>query len=1127
MQRLFITLMCLLFAAGCSGGGGNKGFVASPSDNPGPGGSAGNGSVTFNFVKAQTAIEVPTSTVALRFQFYTGLEGTGVVVLNETRPFAAKVTFENVPTSVRSTKVTALTSEGFPIREFVASVGVVASEETVVSSASGTSTPITLDTVSASPASLSLAIGGTATPVVQLNFSNGEFVRLTEALVSEALFSSSDSSVASVDPATGEVTGLLNGTSVIRAEIVDYPGKSVDVVTQVGTGVVNPPLVTTLTVQPTAPDTFPLSLPVGTQSRPVVVTATFDTGESRVVTIADGLQFVTNNTDFTVDSSQRVVLAGTGATTGTTTITARFMGASATFRASANSAILNTITVTPNEISLPIGGFEQVLTVVGTFSDGSTVPVSAANVTLTPPSTTRYSTNPTTLTVTSAVTDPGGPATQEQMNVSVTLPGGTAQGVVGITVGAITVESLTITPSPATLKPGQVQSFTVIANLTNDTTIDVSDFAGLTIEAINPDPGTVNIVANGKQVVAVSPTTTGDATVEFTFAGFTESASVTVLREFLTSVEYHFAGNPIQNQTVNLPRGYVGIVEVYGTFNTGTVRRLNFNEYSLSLPAPTGEDKDPFNMIRLFNDSYAIPSNAARYSDGLPSDFSSGNVLSVNDLSGPAANNFDLDGNHVPQTDEAVSDDLYGGGTRVAGLVGTPHPLGGTIRGSDFGVVATRPTFRGLAADWPRGEIRNGTFVPPGTTVPAGPDGELVADSADLLVAPGSQRFFDITLDPSVTNPDDPTFFNQKISVSVSDPRSVTFASAGFVNYSGETQTPTGSVREFEVRVNFAAVTENDTSDDEEPAVGPFVLPFENFKLAEANVRAISNFGGQNEFSFNTPTSLGFMGIASNTPVDVNTLSLHVLPLAGIGVRPIATIRPERRPAPSPPPNSIYNPAIYIVHNRVFGPGFGVTLSESGLRNAVYDPGPPLPDSASQANREPADTFVYNNTRIQNAIRFIDPALFSLDPINGAGNDPLEITLGASQIFRVMVQFTGAQAPVERTLDYPPTLVVDNASPALASFGDTTTGRLAVSAISLTGGNVGAADVDTTTGYPDLASHPDVAASLAANVQGIVIALDSVGQPIMKKGAWVSTILDVLQQSGPAQSVTKVGTKAP
>ena len=585
---LFIAFICALFAAGCTSGGDGGGFIASPGGAGGGVANAGNGSVTFNFVRAQNAIVVPTNTVNLRFEFFTGLEGTGGIVLSETHPFASAVTIDNVPSTAQSSKVTALTAEGFPVAQFTVNVAVAAGQTTTVSSTDGTLVPVTLDTVTANPSSLFLAIGGSDQIVVKLGFSNGEFVSLTGALVSEATFSSSEMTVASVD-ASGNVTGLLNGVATITADIVDYPGRSVNVTTQVGTGVINPPIVTNLVI--TSPDGDPVDLPVGTQSSALTVTATFDTVGDKVVTQTDGVTFTSDNPNVSVNANQEIVVAAGASAGETATITANFMGTQDTVGVTVNNAVLQTLSVTPSSVSLPFGGFEQALAIQGNFSNGTSVAIAPDSTFLTyteSPASDRYAVGGDGVapmgtavgTIVSAATDPGGTANPQTLRLDYDDGAGqTATANVDVTVGAVMVTSLTITPSPVTLSPGQVQEFVVLANLSQGNPVDVSNFDALTVTTAQAASSMdTDIVANGKQVVAVTSTPDGEtATATFAIAGFTQDVAVTVLQEYLTSVRYEFAGNPIVNQTVNLPRGYVGLVECYGTFTSGAQRRLNFD----------------------------------------------------------------------------------------------------------------------------------------------------------------------------------------------------------------------------------------------------------------------------------------------------------------------------------------------------------------------------------------------------------------------------------------------------------------------------------------------------------------------------------------------------------------------
>lgn len=1098
---LFIAFICALFAAGCTSGGDGGGFIASPGGAGGGVANAGNGSVTFNFVRAQNAIVVPTNTVNLRFEFFTGLEGTGGIVLSETHPFASAVTIDNVPSTAQSSKVTALTAEGFPVAQFTVNVAVAAGQTTTVSSTDGTLVPVTLDTVTANPSSLFLAIGGSDQIVVKLGFSNGEFVSLTGALVSEATFSSSEMTVASVD-ASGNVTGLLNGVATITADIVDYPGRSVNVTTQVGTGVINPPIVTNLVI--TSPDGDPVDLPVGTQSSALTVTATFDTVGDKVVTQTDGVTFTSDNPNVSVNANQEIVVAAGASAGETATITANFMGTQDTVGVTVNNAVLQTLSVTPSSVSLPFGGFEQALAIQGNFSNGTSVAIAPDSTFLTyteSPASDRYAVGGDGVapmgtavgTIVSAATDPGGTANPQTLRLDYDDGAGqTATANVDVTVGAVMVTSLTITPSPVTLSPGQVQEFVVLANLSQGNPVDVSNFDALTVTTAQAASSMdTDIVANGKQVVAVTSTPDGEtATATFAIAGFTQDVAVTVLQEYLTSVRYEFAGNPIVNQTVNLPRGYVGLVECYGTFTSGAQRRLNFNEYTLERSAVnTG---DPDDMLHLWNDSFAITQPSARYQDG---------------ASAPGSGAF--------TSTTAVIDDLYNP-IRQLVPVGDPNPVAaGNVRGSDFSIVATRSTFRGVVADWPRGVSQRGTV-----------NGGDFVDAAGL-VSPGSVRAFTIKIDPSVDNPTTPGLFDQTFTVTVSDPLMVSIdlneARTTFLNYPTSSQTPTGTVREFDVRADFTEVTVDDTNDMglNPGARGPIVDAFSNFKLAEANIIAVSNIGGQNQFLFTTPTSLGGIGFSSDFPVDVNTLNLFAVPVGGLGIRPANTTSPGVNATGD------YVAAEYELIDRVFGAN---STAEGSSNEAGYfpsrDPGP-LDDPTANAHitRQPADGLVitYSAQTRQDPVRFIDPVLFSIDPINNMG--PLSLTVGQSQIFRTMVQFTAGTQPEERTLDYPPTLVTGS-NPGLVGIRELSSGRLTVSAVNSAGDDVVAADVLSTTGYPTLATDADVAAAIAQNVMGVVIALDAVGEPIVDRGNWVGSVVDSRNQTGPSQSVSTVDAAA-
>jgi hypothetical protein len=119
-----VMVISALLLAGC---GSSSGTFTAPAAST----NAGTGSVTFNFARAQTALTVPADTQEIRFDFFSGPNGTGTVVLSTTRPFATQITIENVPTTTQSVVVTALGPNGTGLGGDVTDIVVVDGQDTV------------------------------------------------------------------------------------------------------------------------------------------------------------------------------------------------------------------------------------------------------------------------------------------------------------------------------------------------------------------------------------------------------------------------------------------------------------------------------------------------------------------------------------------------------------------------------------------------------------------------------------------------------------------------------------------------------------------------------------------------------------------------------------------------------------------------------------------------------------------------------------------------------------------------------------------------------------------------------------------------------------------------------------
>ena len=1109
-------------AVGCSSGGGGDSFVASPgggvpAGGGGGGATAGAGSVTFNFVRAQSPIVVPTTTVQLRFEFFTGLQGTGTIIKRELRDYADTITIENVPTSVQSTVVTAITADGFPIAEFTANVIVPANGNVTVDSTDGTLTPVTAVAIVSSPQSVALGNADSFQLNIQVEFSNGEVVPvdLTSGIVT---FSSSQPSVATVD-ANGNITAGLDGTAFITATL-NAPGfasVSVDIPLGVGDGVQPPPTITG--IQIVTPAAAAISLPQGTMSVPLVVQATFSNGNTSVVNAANGVQFESNRSEVVVDGNQAIVVSNNAPIGQVARITVSFQGNTDFIDVTVSAATLQSITATPSVVNLPYGGFTQTITVTGTFSDGSQATVTPASLNFAGPMT-RYTLDTSTgaiVITTNAVSNPPTGAGDETLTIThMTQP--VPAATVTVTVGTVTVTSLTVTPSPLTdsgavnnaLVPGEIVEFTVLAEFSDGrAAVDVGTYETLQVDDIQ-DPttaGTDNIAAEAAnppnttraQVVAIAPTGSQFAQVVFTLLGagsggadVTASVNVEVQSEVIdlaAGLTYNFAGINIVDfptsgvpdpnvNAVNLPRGYVGVVEVEATFNSGVTRRLRPGEYTLLLGDPgdfLGGD-----AVRLWQTDDGVQP-ADYYYDSPPANDTDTNGIFTDGIANqPALGRFD-DLYFQPRTVEPVTAALQG--SFASGSVDG----GGTV-----GQAVTRRTFRAVAADWRRDAFQTG----------AGGGGNAVAND-NSLIAPGGARRVTVRLDDSVlpATTMDPAEEDFEFTVTVTDPPSVEINTdaqvTNFVNYQGDGRIPVNAVRELEVRVEFDEVTAATSAVPDDgtniPTTGPFVDALPNFKLAEANCLVTSASGGVAQFATTAPTEIGFLGIfsADNT-VGNNIINVKAVPIHGDNFRPVFI----------GPTDEDYN---YV--DNIYGTtsgdgevqGFDFVEFQPGGRDATAEPDSDPVDGGARIVEPLSDI----------PVQFLRPFLFSVDPPTPSNPIvPIPLELGVSRVYRTVVQYASGIAPVDVSLDYPPVLFVDEMDPAfiarLANPAEGgTAGNIFVSGINPMGGTVEEADIIAASGG-DTALAEAVTALNGGNpsygVQGLVVAIGAAGFPIPFRG---------------------------
>ena len=1094
--------ICAFLAVGCSSGGGGDSFVASPGGGVpagGGGGATGAGSVTFNFVKAQSPIVVPTTTVQLRFEFFTGLQGTGTILKRELRDYADTVTIENVPNSVRSTVVTAITADGFPVAEFTANVSVPANGNVTVSSTDGTLIPVTAVSIESSPESIALGNSDSFPLNLQVRFSNGDVVPV-DASSGLVTFSSSDPSVATVS--NGNIVAGLDGTAFISATLnaPGFAGVVVSIPVGVGDGVQPPPTVTG--IQILTPAANAITLPRGTMQS-VVVQATFTDGSQKPITIANGLVLTSNDPTVPkkITISGQDVLIANDATPGLTArITATFQGQSDFFDLTVSAAELVSISATPTTVSLPYGGFTSTIAVTGTYTDGSTppIPYTDANLDFTPNAFSRFTLNEDTGVITTNTTASVPAAGQE--TVTVTYPG-VPDATVTVEVGALTVTGLTISPNPLTdadaLVPGEQVSFNVVATLSDNSTVNVSTLPGLVLSTSDAD--TVAVDTMEARITAVAPTPSGTPTqITFTLLGadtggadfVSNPVNVEVQDEVIdftqpNAINYYFGGINIVDfpintppdpgtSAVNLPRGYVGVIEVEATFNSGVTRKLRSSEYSLAL-----EDGPPATLpesIRLWQTDPVSPAS--------PSGEYYNHPATNPDLFNAAVNG------------SGTFDDLYLFPRLVSATSEAPGQRGSTTSGSVYGgeatgVVLTRPTFRAVVADWRRGAQEGGAALV----------GPYVAAGGDTFSAPGGFNTVVVTLDPSVVAPGEAiSNTERRFTVTCVDPLEVEIdaARSGFIDHDEdnvlEPRTPVNTLREYEVYVDFSAVLAGDEISPDQidlGANGPTTLAITGFKLAEANVSATSAIGNSPVFARTAPTELGFLGIYSESQTGANNvLNVRAVPVGGDNFRSVF-----KGPAPDE----------YLYVNNVYGTTSG-GFDIGAPAELVLAGNPRNRDVGGDPESDPVDLAVRVVTGIEDSpIQFVIPVLFSVNPPTDTPSSAVQLAVGSSQLFRTIIQFTGNGPYVDVSADYPPVLFVNATTPAAIGRPDASIiGGLVVSAINSMGIDVEESDLVTAaSGDPTLG---DRVTTLNGGddtynpTNALIVALDAAGFPIPSVG---------------------------
>jgi Bacterial Ig-like domain (group 2) len=216
--RASSILYCLYFffaglsLSGCDGGNAGAGddFVFTGTNSV-----SGPSSVTFNFVRAMSPLEVPSDTAKIRFQFFNGQDGAGTLVQQDVRDFAPTITISPVDPDAESVVVTALSQEGYPRLEAVV---LLSGGDEEVGFNDVEPRVITPEAVTVTPTTASIEVGQTRAYGAAVLFTNGETV-----IPSVSAIEWEATNQATID-AGGLATGNADGVSTITATFESVVG---------------------------------------------------------------------------------------------------------------------------------------------------------------------------------------------------------------------------------------------------------------------------------------------------------------------------------------------------------------------------------------------------------------------------------------------------------------------------------------------------------------------------------------------------------------------------------------------------------------------------------------------------------------------------------------------------------------------------------------------------------------------------------------------------------------------------------------------------------------------------------------------------------------------------------------
>lgn len=308
-----------------------------------------------------------------------------------------------------------------------------------------TVTSAVLQAIAVTPTTPSIAKGSTQQFLATGTFSDNT----TQNVTTTATWASSQPAVATVSNAAGSqgvATAVATGTATVSATLSGLTGGTVLTVSAA--------TLSSLAVTPASP-----SIAKGTTKQ---FTAIATYSDSTTQDVTGTAAWTSSNVNVATVSAAGLA---TGVNPGSSTTTATLSGKSDSTTLTVTSASLQSIAVTPANPSVPAGN-QRPFTATGTYSDGSTQDITTT--------VTWASSNASLATISNAAGSKGVATGVAQGSVTITATLSNVTGSTGLTIGPPVLESIVVSPNPASLRTGSSQQFTARGTYSDGSTAQLT-----------------------------------------------------------------------------------------------------------------------------------------------------------------------------------------------------------------------------------------------------------------------------------------------------------------------------------------------------------------------------------------------------------------------------------------------------------------------------------------------------------------------------------------------------------------------------------------------------------------------------------------------------------------------------